>query len=646
MRPNAFLALALVAIAVIFVGLNIASTNLLGGVRLDATHDRLYTLSASTKRAVTKLDEKVTLDFYAASGALADDPALRTYAARVRDMLKAYAALSKGKIVLVEHDPAPFSTAEDDALAAGIKAIPGAGPEDDPLYLGLVIANSVDDKSVIPLFSPEREAGLEYEITRALVSTVSPSRQRVAIITSLPWLFDGDSDGLAIKPIAKIAQDLTASFDVVLLRPDFDQLPPNTNVVMLAQPGDMSDYQLYLLDQFAMRQGRLMVLLDPASTVAKDGGGGIVGASQALGSLAGALGFSVQSDVILDKAQALPVQAVIAGRQVVAPQPLYFAIPQKGLNASNLLTTGFGRGLHVGTPGEVVFTQKAGLTFEPLLTTTNDTMRMEAARAVSGLNPEAVAGDWVPADSRFVVGAQISGKLVSAFPSGPPAAPPRSAQMTAVFGPRPALMPHVAQSQKEAQIVVVGDVDILADSFYLAPEGESADNAAFIMNAIDILSGSEALIGLRSRTPSARPLVVVERLKAQAQARLLDEQQQLQTRLETATARLNELEAKGAGSGFFTGRSDASLTSAEQNEVTRFRTEVKDTRKRLRKVQEGVRASVAQIKTLLIALNAFLVPLLIALVGIAVFTTRRMAARKARRTPIFEQIQAELEAVP
>lgn len=646
MKQHSFLAVALVAIAIIFVGVNIASTNLLGGLRYDATHDRLYTLSPSTKRAVTTLDEKVTLDFYAASGALADDPALRTYAARVLDMLKAYAANSKGKIVLVEHDPAPFSKTEDEALAAGIKATAGLGPDDDPLYLGLVITNAVDDKSVIPVFDPQREAGLEYEITRALIETVKPSRPRIAIITSLPWLFETDTTSLAIKPVAKIAQDLTGSFDVVLLTPDFDALPPNTNVVMLAQPGEMSDYQLYLLDQFALRTGRLMVLLDPASSVAKDGGGGRVGASQALGPLSLAWGFSVQSDVILDKTEALPVQALIAGRQVVAPQPLYFSVPTKGLTASNLMTAGFGRGLHVGTPGEVVFAQKAALTFEPLLTTTNDTMRMEAARALSGLNPEAVAIDWQPADARFVIGAQITGKFSTAFPAGPPAPPPRNDQMSAVFGPRPALLPHLSVSIKEAQILAVGDVDILADSFFVGPEGESADNGAFILNAMDILSGSDALIGLRSRTPSARPLVVVERLKAQAQARLLDEQQQLQTRLETATSRLEELESKGAGSGFFSGRPDVSLTAAEQNEVTRFRTQVQDTRKRLRQVQEGVRASVAQLKTLLIVLSAFLVPLLIGLVGIGVFTARRMAARKARKTPVLEQIQAQIEALP
>jgi ABC-2 type transport system permease protein len=636
MKQGRFITIAFVAIAIIFLGINIASANLLGGLRIDATHDRLYTLSGGTKATVAGLKEKVTLDFYASKEALAGDPALRTYAGRVRDLLKAYAALSKGKIVLIEHDPAPFSKAEDEALGRGIKATPGNGPDDPALYLGLVVRNGVEEKSVIPLFTPEREASLEYEITRAITATQSPTRPRIAIITSLPWLFSPDPDRGVIRPVAKIAADLTTSFDVVVMPPDFDQLPPNTSVVMLAQPGTLSDYQRYVLDQFGLRQGRLLVLLDPASSVAKDGGGGVVADSQALGSLAQAWGFSIAADIVLDKTEALPVQAIIAGRQVVAPQPLYFAIPKSGLNASNLLTSGFGRGLHVGTPGEISFAGNQGLTFEPLLTTTPDTMRMDAVRALSGLNPEAVASDWEPANARFVIGANVVGKLKTAFPNGPPAAPTSQTPV----------MPHLSESAREAQIVIVSDVDLLADSFFVTPDGEAADNGAFILNSLDILSGSDALVGLRSRTPSARPLVVVERLKAEAQARLLEEQQQLQTRLETATARLDELEAKGAGAGFFSGRSDAKLSGAEQAEMTRFRGEVLETRKRLRGVQEGVRASVSQVKTMLIALSAFLVPLLIALAGVWVFTTRRIAARRARRAPVLEQIQAEVEALP
>lgn len=645
MRPRRFLVLAIMAIGVIFFALNSVSANLLSGLRIDATHDRLYTLSTGTKAMINGLDERVTLDFYAARDALSDDPLLRTYAARVRDLLKAYAALSNGKIVLNEFDPAPFSKAEDAALAMGLRGVSSSDPDAPALYLGLVVKNVVDNKQVIPLFQPEQEASLEYNITRAISATLNPAKPRIAVVSSLPWLFSPERDDTAYQPVAKVAADLAAAYDVAFLGSDFDQLPPNTQMVLLAQPPELGLYQLYLLDQFALNQGRIMVLLDPASAVAKDGGGGEVSATQSLGPLAQAWGFSVQGDVILDRQGALPVQALIDGRQVVAPQPLYFSIPKSGLNQTNLVTSGLGRGLHMGTAGEIVSTQTNGLTFEPLITTSNDTMRMDPVRALSGLNPQAIALEWESSGASITIGAALRGRLSTAFPNGPPPAPIRSPQQEAVFGPRPTPAPHLATGRSDAQILVIGDVDLLAESFYLTPQGDAADNAAFILNAIDILAGSDALVGLRSRTPSARPLVVVERLKAAAQARLLEEQQGLQTRLETATARLEELEAKGSGAGFFSDQTESALSSVEQRELDRFRGEILETRKRLRRVQEGVNASVGQIKTMLILLSAFLVPLLVALVGVWVFIARRMAARQARRTPVLEQIEAELEAL-
>jgi ABC-2 type transport system permease protein len=646
MKQRPFVFVVLAAFGIIFVCINLASSNFLASARLDATHDRLYTVSDGTKSVVRSLSEKVTLEYYVSSAALADDPILRTYAARIRDLLKAYAAMSKGKVDLVEYDAAPFSTTEDKALGEGIIATPGLGPDDPALYFGLVVRNAIDEKSVIPLFDPVREASLEYEITRAILATQSPAKPRIAIITSLPWLFDVEASNGAIRPVAKIATDLSNTFDIVLLPPDFDEFPPRTSAIILAQPGSLSDYQQYLLDQFGLRQGRLMVLLDPASSVAKDGGGGTVSNSQALGPLAQAWGFSVQADVILDKTNALPVQAVIAGRQVVAPQPLYFSVPPVGLNKDDLMTSGLRQGLHIGTPGEVVSSGRSGLNFSPLLTSSNDTMRLSAVRALSGSNPDAIALDWESANRRVVLGARISGRLKTAFPGGSPVAPARSEAMVALIGPRSPQAAHLSSNVRDAQILVVGDVDLLADSFYQTPTGEAADNANFILNGADILAGSDALVGLRSRTPSLRPLVVVDRLKAEAQARLLEEQQQLQTKLEAATARLDELEAKSAGAGFFSSGDTAGLSGAEQAEVTRFRSEVQDTRKRLRGVQEGVRASVAQVKTMLIALSGILVPLFVTLAGLAVFTLRRTKARQARAKPVFEQIEAEVEAIP
>ncbi|MEN9874362.1 MAG: hypothetical protein RL186_1259, partial [Pseudomonadota bacterium] len=620
MRPRAFLAFALVAIAALFCGISVTNHQLLGGLRWDVTQDRLFTLSEGTQRVLDGLEDTITLDFYAAKDALAQDPQSRLYASRVRDMLEAYVARAHGRITLIDHNPAPFSPAEDAAIAAGITAIAGASPDDPVLYLGLTVRSSTGQVAQLPLLSPQREASLEYDISRALAQVTQVRRPRLAVLTSLPWLFARDPNQGAITPIAHVAHELARTFDIQLLDDDFAEIPPQTDVLLIAQPDTLSEAQLYALDQFALTQGRVMVFLDPASSVAKDGGGGgALMASQALGPLAQAWGFSVQSDVVLDRANALPVQTQINGRAMVAPQPLFFTIPKAGLNADSILTTGFERGVNLGTPGEVAAKSVTGLTFTPLLTTSPDTMLLDARRALSGLSPEAVAADWEGAGTAFVVAALIRGELRTAFPKGPPASAAAPVQTRA----------HRNLGARAAQILVVGDVDALADSLYLSEQGEVADNAAFVLNAADLLSGTQSLIGLRARSPIARPLVVVERLKAQAQARVLDEQQQLQNQLNVASARLNELEAKDTAKGLFTGQTGTGLSRVEQAELTRFRNEVQEARKRLRAVQDGVRRAIGSIKWMLILLSGFLVPILIALSSADLFIAGRMRARKA-----------------
>ena len=51
----------------------------------------------------------MTLRFYFSRKNAADYPATTAYAKRVRDLLGHYAALSKGKIVLEDVDPEPFT---------------------------------------------------------------------------------------------------------------------------------------------------------------------------------------------------------------------------------------------------------------------------------------------------------------------------------------------------------------------------------------------------------------------------------------------------------------------------------------------------------------------------------------------------------
>src|SRR5687767_1872067 len=108
-------AYALAAIAlgiVLFVAINIVSNTWFGTARLDLTSNGLYTVSPGTRATLSKLQEPVTLRFYFSREPAAAYASLVAYAGRVRDLLQEYAALSGGRIILEEIDPAPFTPAE------------------------------------------------------------------------------------------------------------------------------------------------------------------------------------------------------------------------------------------------------------------------------------------------------------------------------------------------------------------------------------------------------------------------------------------------------------------------------------------------------------------------------------------------------
>ncbi|MFN5269557.1 MAG: Gldg family protein [Hyphomonadaceae bacterium] len=606
MKRPLFTRLAAALLVVLFVCSQVISQNWLTALRVDTTQDQLYTLSADTKAVLRDIKQPIELRLYLSREALTEDPVMRGFSQRVADLLSVYAREANGQIRLSIIDPKPFSAREEEALKAGLTPIPGPRPDDATAFLGLVLKSPYGRDLVVPLLDPADAASLEFQVTRAVIKLSEPNRTRVAMLTSLPWLVATDPESGTMRPVAEIASLLMQETEFSLLSSDFQTIPAYTNVLIVAQPEPLTEAQQFALDQYVLKGGKLLLLLDPASTIARDGGGGQQQGTQALGRLTQAWGFSVQGDVIADRTYALPVQTGLAGRAAIAPQPLIFQVPASGLNQDQAITRALSQGVHVATPGEVVRLGQIGTSFTPLLTSSPDTMRLEAKRALSGLSPQDIELDWQSSGQRQVLAAEVSGSWRTAFPNGNPA----KRQVDAL-----------AASDKPGQILVVGDVDLLADSLYVDDTGSVADNARLILSSVDYLAGKTQLVELRSRTPRPRNLVEVEKLRQAAQARVLEEEQALESRLALAETRLKEIEAKEAAK-------DLIASDVTDTELAQVRQEVQEARTRLRAVQEGVREGVARIKTRLMVIPSIVIPLLIVLAGLLVQVFRRRQQRR------------------
>jgi ABC-type uncharacterized transport system involved in gliding motility auxiliary subunit len=625
-RLYALAALALAA--VIFVALNIAADATFTTARLDLTQTGAYTLAKGTRNIIAKLDEPIRLKFYYSKKTAADYAQVNTYAGRVRDLLREYAAVSGGKIILQEIDPEPYTQAEDEATSAGLTGAPT--DSGDLVYFGLVGTNAIDGKETIPFFTQEREAYLEYDISALIYRLSTPKKAGLGIISSLP--LDGGAGGMAAmlqggggQPNT-IYQELSEAYATQMIDPNFDRIPAGVDVLMIAHPGTLTQAQSYAIDQFVLGGGRALVFVDPYSEIAQaqgggmgQGGGGPV--SSDLPQLLKAWGvFYNPEKIVGDRALAQRVQVGGDPHDPVASYPIWLHLTAANFDPKDQITANL-QTLNLASAGALSQAKGATTTFAPLVTSSDQASLLSAAQVRFNPRPQDLMNEIEPTGRTFTIAARISGPAKTAYPNGAATAPNGPAQLEVSKGP--------------INVVILADSDIFDDHFWVRPEEDAlgkkvatpfADNAAFVLNAVENLTGSDDLISLRTRATNDRPFTVVKEIQARAQAQFQQEADALQQRMTDTESRLHALEQGGSTDGKPV--ASAALTPDQQAEIETFKHDLIDTRAQLREVQRNLRKDIDRLGAVLAFINIALVPMLVALFAVVLAVLRRR--RRAR----------------
>jgi ABC-type uncharacterized transport system involved in gliding motility auxiliary subunit len=197
---------------------------------------------------------------------------------------------------------------------------------------------------------------------------------------------------------------------------------------------------------------------------------------------------------------------------------------------------------------------------------------------------------------------------------------------------KPQAPPFIAESTAPMNVIVVADADFLEDRFWVQTReffGQRvqvpfANNADFVVNAVENLAGGDDLIGLRSRGTAQRPFTKIEELRLAADQQYRAEEQQLRKKLEEAEKNLAELDKKKSE-----GASEATLDKAVETTAAKFTEEVLTTRKALRNVQLALREDIESLETWLRFINIALIPILVGVLAV-VLGGARMRRRKRR----------------
>jgi ABC-type uncharacterized transport system involved in gliding motility auxiliary subunit len=623
-----------IAAAAIVIGINMFSDARLGDIRVDLTQGKIYTLSKGTDQILASLKEPVTLRFFYSRRLGATVPVYGTYADHISEMLQEYASASHGKVKVELYDPEPFSDTEDRAVAYGLQGVPvdNAGNQ---VYFGLAGSNLEDDERTIPFFQAERERFLEYDLTKLIYELSNPKRTVVGLMSSLP--IDGDPRAMMMsggrgpggQPYA-VSVLLRQTNQVKAVPLDAQVIDPDIQVLLVAEARDLSDATLYAIDQFVMRGGKLMVMVDPWSEAlaAQPSPTGMppTDTSSDLKKLFDAWGIVYDPKLVVgDLTGAWRVRAGGDDSTQAVNYVAWFNI-RDGINHDDPATADLTQ-ITVASSGFLAKAPNATIEFTPLLTS-SPLSGLVPRDSLAMPDPAKILANFKPEGGPRVIAARVHGVLKSAF-TGPPELPANQKRPDN-------FPPYKAQTDGPTNMVVVADSDILVDRFWVRIAdffGQQtatpfADNGPFVANLIGTLAGGDALIGLRSRGDTNRPFERVEAIQATAEAQYRQTEQALRAHLDDVEKQLRGLRTGGGETGPEGRTNEAVITPEQRLAIDAARKDIVDTRKKLRDVQLQLNREISSLGTWLMIINIALVPIALAVLAIVLALIQR--ARRAR----------------
>lgn len=624
----------LVAMALILIAVNFITGTV--RQRVDLTKEKAYTLSDGTRAILDRLDTPVKIRFYCSQSASASPETvfLKGYARKVEDLLAEYKQAGKGKIIIEKYDPQPDSDAEDSARLDGVEGLPLQ--TGDKFYLGLAVS-LLDAKQAIPFVQPTRERLLEYDLSRAITRVVTPEKPVVGVMSSLP-VFGMPSNPMMMQmgqrgqPAWALVTELQNDFTVRRVELGTDKIDPEIKVLIVIHPKDITDATQFAIDQFVLRGGKLVAFLDANSLMesrnqqnpmmGQMGGGG-----STLDKLLKAWGISFEnSKVVAD----MNFQMEVGGGQGQGSQrPTWLSITAEGIDTNDVVTSQidniwyFAGGVFSGTPA-------AGLKETVLLRSTADSQLVDGMMA--NLAPESALKDFKASGTEYALAIRLMGKFKTAFPEGKPAEKqPDDKKDPAAKSDVKQADDALKEGKAEATVILVGDADMIHDSFSVqdtqTPFGNMRrplnGNLNFAQNAVEQLAGDSNLIGVRSRATMNRPFTRVKKMEAQADARFRGKVQELEASLAETQQRLNELQQNKDKNQRFI------LSPEQQTELEKFRKKESEARAVLKKTQKDLRREVDQLETRVKWWNIFAMPLAVTGCGIllAVYKRKLTAAK-------------------
>jgi gliding-associated putative ABC transporter substrate-binding component GldG len=536
--------LSIVVIAVILI--NIVSSFVYR--RIDMTEDQRYSLAEGTQtflKETKDLKGRVNLKIYL-EGNLPSE--IKHFRDAIEDKLKEFKLYAGDRIEYQFIDPHDGTDDEKEALfqslfaeGKGILPMEILYEKDGAsnrmlLWPGAIIeydgstANTIqflpgsrsDQPYRIPDIVgmiPNAINNLEYMLVSSLRRATSNSKQRIGFLQG-----HGELEFKETQRVRAMVSPYYAITDVELN--DSIHALDNIDGLVIARPrSEFSDKDLYILDQFVMRGGRLMCFLDKLKlnedSLAKNGQTHTVRYESGLDNMLFDYGLKLQDNYVLDTECAYRIAPYAEGGRVqwfyhVLGSPTSHPISKNLENVSLPYT------------GEVQFiNNKEGVKLTPILTSSSNSMATGLAPVVNmmmpinyGENPQLAANPTNPMNKKCLAGlaegnfeSYFKNRIVGDFANDPESG-------------------YLQKSKTEGKVLLIGNGRWIANKYDSMPDKRGGyryrpakmndlqfsedmmrmrmqhffGNQEFFQNTMDYMMGDNSVLDIRSRQIDMHPM--------------------------------------------------------------------------------------------------------------------------------------------
>ena len=517
-----------------FVLVNMAAGLIFADHKLDLTHDKRYTFRPETTNTLKNLSQPININIYYSSEIYKDYPLYAQYAQIVMRMLDQYRNESHNQIKINIFNPEPYSSVEADAKRYGLRKF-SASENDNGYYFGAVMTNTQGKSYVIPYFQSLRQNYLENDLTRGIEALSNFKRQNIGIMSPDLPILDTTYRGRKADRDWTFVKLLRQDYNVIEVSSGVPQIPLDINTLIVISTRKLSTVGMYAIDQFVMRGGNLLVLVDPFSEYEDS----IKGITEQEGSdinlLLKSYGIDYQNKKVIGDME-LSEEITFADGSVRKYYP-WFNLSTQYINAEHPISKNLSL-ISFKTPGSLILEPVESAKTSILLQTSSKGASIDAKIAKYGDKLEVIKF-MKESSAPFILAAISQGNYNSIFKSDPFADSDLSED----------LLPYLSSSIAPSQVIVVADSDWIYQQNWVTTgfrTGSKIDeivpynnNYDFLLRSIDYLSGNPHALSIGSKKITNRDDTIRRRIEQITAAEFADRYEELRQDFEQQKLTLN-----------------------------------------------------------------------------------------------------------